>query len=73
MKTIIKMTQVTDNWGGEYVTEDPEEIADTLKEPEYWNGDIFFTDNIGNVYDIDDLIELGDILLVNNNIISLTE
>jgi len=68
---IVKMTEVIDNWGREEVTENAEEIAKVLKDPETWTDDITFTDQTGIIYFIDDLI--GETVMVGDTCIYITE
>jgi hypothetical protein len=39
MKTILKISETVDNWGGQDFYETPEEIETYLSDPSYWSDD----------------------------------
>jgi hypothetical protein len=54
---IVSLTDVIDNWGRTETVTDPLEIQQVLLSPEEWTDDLTFTDDQGQVYWIDDLID----------------
>jgi hypothetical protein len=54
---IVSLTDVIDNWGRTETVTDPLEIQQVLLSPEEWTDDLTFTDDRGQVYWIDDLID----------------
>jgi len=70
-KIIVKMIDIVDNSGTEDVTENPDEIAEVLNDPETWTDDISFIDNVGKIYSIDDL--LNKTVLTGDHVIFVVE
>ena len=54
---IVSLTDVIDNWGRTETVTDPLEIQQVLLSPGEWTDDLTFTDDQGQVYWIDDLID----------------
>lgn len=54
---IVHYQEVVDNWGRTVGSEKPSDIEKLLKSPDEWTDDQTFTDKLGKVYFIDDLID----------------
>jgi|LakMenEpi03Aug12_release.lakeMendotaPanAssembly.Ray.scaffolds.fasta_scaffold556304_3 hypothetical protein len=70
-KIIVKMIDIVDNSGTEDITENTDEIAEVLNDPETWTDDISFIDNVGKIYNIDDL--LNKTVLTGDHVIFVVE
>jgi hypothetical protein len=53
---IVSFTDVTDNWGGIETSFRTEEIHHVLTSPDEWTDDMYFVDERGKEYFIDDLV-----------------
>lgn len=53
---IVYYSEIIDNWGRQRSSDDGNNIYDILNNPEEWTDDMWFEDEDGNSYHIDDLV-----------------